>query len=150
MSFLLLFCIKFTAEGVVWWKHSQSSRSSRDISFLSFLLSFLTGFGGGLDSAALKGRGERTVAWVCEDFIVTDYRNVWFIRGWQEYQLRISVMPSLHIMIRVSGILDSLMKLLHSLWSSLARAAIWGSWKRRNQSYSGCTDTRNQNQEASR
>lgn len=34
--------------------NSQSSRSSRDISFLSFLLSFLTGFGGGLDSAALK------------------------------------------------------------------------------------------------
>lgn len=32
----------------------QSSRSSRDISFFSFLLSFLRGLGGGLDSAAWR------------------------------------------------------------------------------------------------
>lgn len=36
------------------WKYSQSSRSSRDISLFSFLLSFLGGFARGLDSAAWR------------------------------------------------------------------------------------------------
>lgn len=44
--------IKFRAE---MKNYSQSSRSSRDISFFSFLLSFLAAFGGGLDSAACRG-----------------------------------------------------------------------------------------------
>lgn len=58
----------FRNSSAMKWKDSQSSRSSRDISFLSFLLSFLTSLEGGLDSAAWRQMKEK---WVGEDFCVT-------------------------------------------------------------------------------